>query len=393
MTDKSIQGIFTSKDVVLRVLAAGKNPATIKILDVMTPHPETVSRTTTVVEALRKMHAGRYLHLPVVDESGALEGLVDVLRLTYSTLDQLKGFKAEEACVETGETGPLWDRFFFGMTSQSGSEVSIPHRSRSDSRSRTERTSRVQTVMSDQGSVHPGMETNFLCIDESASFYVGSPTTSTPITNSKPPLPIISAPPIVQAPTIVQAPPIVQSPPTVEVMHEFQPLEKTIVKRIIIRPQSSISLSTQMTSTSDDDLFVYKLKEPNSTRIYRFVSSSRKYTEVLGAVKERFGKTSGKGIKGVCRLSYKDGDGDYVLMSGDSDLELAVHEARGLGWKKLMLSVEFVKVRDSVGPTFSNEAVGTLGMRSCGVLMGVVVGGSGLIVLSFLFGRLWQEFS
>ncbi len=150
-----IEGIFTSKDVVLRVLAAGKNPATTKILEVMTPHPETVTRTTTVVEALRKMHAGRYLHLPIVDEVGSLEGLVDVLRLTYSTLDQLKGFKTEEEGVETSETGPLCDRFFFGITSQSGSEVSIPHaRSRSDSRSRT---SRVQTAMSDQGSVHPGM--------------------------------------------------------------------------------------------------------------------------------------------------------------------------------------------------------------------------------------------
>jgi len=86
-------GIFTSKDVVLRVLAAGLDPSATKILAVMTPHPETVSRTTTVVEALRMMHSGRYLHLPVTGEEGVLEGLVDVLRLTYSTLDQLKGFK------------------------------------------------------------------------------------------------------------------------------------------------------------------------------------------------------------------------------------------------------------------------------------------------------------
>ncbi|KAJ3237404.1 hypothetical protein HDU81_009502 [Chytriomyces hyalinus] len=114
-------GIFTSKDLVLRVLAAGLDPKTTLVSRVMTPHPECVTPETPVLEALRKMHIGRYLHLPVIDAEGVIEGLVDVLKLTYTTLDQLSQVK--ESGVSTGagnpaESGngsggqPVWDRFW-----------------------------------------------------------------------------------------------------------------------------------------------------------------------------------------------------------------------------------------------------------------------------------------
>ena len=59
-----LAGIFTSKDLVLRVVAAGLNPATTTVARVMTPHPDCVTPDTRVVEALRKMHASvPILHL------------------------------------------------------------------------------------------------------------------------------------------------------------------------------------------------------------------------------------------------------------------------------------------------------------------------------------------
>ncbi|KAJ3187124.1 hypothetical protein HDU85_007162 [Gaertneriomyces sp. JEL0708] len=102
----SLAGIFTSKDLVLRVLAAGLDPAVTTVVRVMTPHPESVTGATPVVDALRKMHAGRYLHLPVVDELGVVEGMVDVLKLTYTTLNQMTTIQGEP-----GE-GPVWKRFW-----------------------------------------------------------------------------------------------------------------------------------------------------------------------------------------------------------------------------------------------------------------------------------------
>jgi len=52
----AITGIFTSKDVVLRVIAAGLDPANCSVVRVMTPHPDFAPVDMTIQAALRKMH-------------------------------------------------------------------------------------------------------------------------------------------------------------------------------------------------------------------------------------------------------------------------------------------------------------------------------------------------
>ena len=56
-TAPRIAGIFTSKDVVLRVIAAGLDASRCSVVRVMTPHPDTAPPTTTVHDALKKMHS------------------------------------------------------------------------------------------------------------------------------------------------------------------------------------------------------------------------------------------------------------------------------------------------------------------------------------------------
>ena len=51
-----IKGIFTSKDVVLRVIAAGLEPSRCGVIRVMTPHPDVAPPTMSVHDALKKMH-------------------------------------------------------------------------------------------------------------------------------------------------------------------------------------------------------------------------------------------------------------------------------------------------------------------------------------------------
>lgn len=53
---KKIAGIFTSKDVVLRVIAAGLDSKTCSVVRVMTPHPDVGLPTLSIQDALRKMH-------------------------------------------------------------------------------------------------------------------------------------------------------------------------------------------------------------------------------------------------------------------------------------------------------------------------------------------------
>lgn len=56
-TGPKIAGIFTSKDVVLRVIAAGLDAGRCSVVRVMTPHPDTAPPTTSVHDALKKMHS------------------------------------------------------------------------------------------------------------------------------------------------------------------------------------------------------------------------------------------------------------------------------------------------------------------------------------------------
>ncbi|KAJ2333611.1 hypothetical protein GGI00_002248, partial [Coemansia sp. RSA 2681] len=110
----AIAGIFTSKDIVLRVIAAGLDPRTCSVVRVMTPHPDTVLPATSLIDALKRMYERHYLNLPVVDDAGEILGLVDVLRLCYATLEQMKSIQGSGAEDPSAIGGPMWSRFFSG---------------------------------------------------------------------------------------------------------------------------------------------------------------------------------------------------------------------------------------------------------------------------------------
>jgi len=73
-----LKGIFTDRDVVSRVVAAGIDPAKTAVRRVMTPTPETLRSTDSIAFALNLMSLGGYRHIPLVDKSGAPVGTVSV---------------------------------------------------------------------------------------------------------------------------------------------------------------------------------------------------------------------------------------------------------------------------------------------------------------------------
>ncbi|UKZ87398.1 uncharacterized protein TrAFT101_003203 [Trichoderma asperellum] len=114
----AITGIFTSKDVVLRVIAPGLDPANCSVVRVMTPHPDFAPMDMTIQAALRKMHDGHYLNLPVMNDGGEIVGMVDVLKLTYATLEQINTMSSDN-----GE-GPAWNKFWLSIDHETESMVS-----------------------------------------------------------------------------------------------------------------------------------------------------------------------------------------------------------------------------------------------------------------------------
>jgi CBS domain-containing protein len=67
-----LSGIFTERDALFRVIAAGRDPATTKLADVMTPQPQTMHPDEPFVKALRIMHKRGFRHLPVVEHGRPL---------------------------------------------------------------------------------------------------------------------------------------------------------------------------------------------------------------------------------------------------------------------------------------------------------------------------------
>ncbi|KAK7732280.1 hypothetical protein SLS53_008570 [Cytospora paraplurivora] len=114
----SITGIFTSKDVVLRVIAPGLDPATCSVVRVMTPHPDFAPIDMSIQAALRKMHDGHYLNLPVMNDGGEIVGMVDVLKLTYATLEQINGMSTSDS------EGPAWNKFWLSLDNETESIIS-----------------------------------------------------------------------------------------------------------------------------------------------------------------------------------------------------------------------------------------------------------------------------
>jgi CBS domain-containing protein len=109
-------GIVTERDV-LRVVAAGHDPRSITLREVMTPNPVTVSPSATVRDAAGIMFDKWFRHLPVVSEDGEVAGIIslrDLLSLVAQgmdepqTLETLTGHKlARDLRLERVEAGDL----------------------------------------------------------------------------------------------------------------------------------------------------------------------------------------------------------------------------------------------------------------------------------------------
>lgn len=111
-SNDDVSGIFTSKDVVLRVIAAGLDPKTCSVIRVMTSQPDVASKELTIQAALRKMFDGHYLNLPVVEEN-EIVGIVEVLKLTYATLNQISLMKNSDD--DDSSEGPAWNKFWTSL--------------------------------------------------------------------------------------------------------------------------------------------------------------------------------------------------------------------------------------------------------------------------------------
>lgn len=73
-----LAGIFTERDVLTRVVAAGRNPYVTPVQEVMTRQVVTIAPDATVEQVMEIFTTRRCRHLPVLSAGGTLVGLISI---------------------------------------------------------------------------------------------------------------------------------------------------------------------------------------------------------------------------------------------------------------------------------------------------------------------------
>ena len=114
--DRTLLGVITDRDIVVRALAEGKDgSATVR--DHMTTEVSTVGRNDTVHDVLDVMKRERVRRVPVCDEGGRLIGIIAQadLAVSYAGLDLQRESEVEETIERISEPvhrGRSWGRAF-----------------------------------------------------------------------------------------------------------------------------------------------------------------------------------------------------------------------------------------------------------------------------------------
>jgi CBS domain-containing protein len=82
MAGERLLGIFTERDLLIRVAAAGRDLDRTTVGEVMTRDPDTIGADEPVAEAIRRMDEFSYRYLPVLDGDKVI-GVISARHLPY----------------------------------------------------------------------------------------------------------------------------------------------------------------------------------------------------------------------------------------------------------------------------------------------------------------------
>jgi CBS domain-containing protein len=84
-----LRGIFTERDLMLRVVLRHRNPKGTRVSEVMTSPAETITDATREEDALVHMVERHVRHLPIVGTHGELKGMLSLRNLLEHRVDEL----------------------------------------------------------------------------------------------------------------------------------------------------------------------------------------------------------------------------------------------------------------------------------------------------------------
>ena len=98
-----LEGIFTERDALGRVLAKQLDPEQTRLGQVMTSNPTTIAPGASAIDALRLMRDGGFRHLPIVDQ-GAISGVISLRDFFGAELSEVEREQDFQAAIAEGST-------------------------------------------------------------------------------------------------------------------------------------------------------------------------------------------------------------------------------------------------------------------------------------------------
>jgi CBS domain-containing protein len=88
--ERECAGILTERDIVVRVLAEGREPLAAFVRDVATMHPVTCSPGEDIALVAERMRENEVQHLPVC-EAGEVVGVISLADIVFRRPDEERG--------------------------------------------------------------------------------------------------------------------------------------------------------------------------------------------------------------------------------------------------------------------------------------------------------------
>ena len=103
-SDKRLVGIVTDRDIVVKVVAAGRNPEQAAVKEAMTPNPASCKGDDDLDYALKLMKERQVRRMPIVDGSGRLAGIIAQADVATRVNKDAKTGELVEAISESATT-------------------------------------------------------------------------------------------------------------------------------------------------------------------------------------------------------------------------------------------------------------------------------------------------
>jgi CBS domain-containing protein len=85
----ALQGMFSERDLMLRVVLPKKDPDKTLVREVMTIDVVAIRKDTKSDEAVKLMWERHIRHLPVTNEGGVVEGIVEIRNLFHERFEDM----------------------------------------------------------------------------------------------------------------------------------------------------------------------------------------------------------------------------------------------------------------------------------------------------------------